>query len=261
MKRGMAMLLAMAMALMLAACGGNGAPAGNTAGNGTAADDGGDHVHTEEILPAVEPTCTETGLTEGRRCAECGEILVEQETIPALGHTTETGTCERCGQTFGIWTTGFYVDEFQQPVEGQWFIWNENPVWGTFSNSATTNSELAVRLAYDYHNWISFFLFEYGSSQVKNVWDTDTYSITMRTPDGVDHEMKGYLYESADRIILDEAYTADVITALSGEGEVSFYLKSGRFETTSYLFSIEASNFAEEYSTVTSTADGETQAA
>ena len=40
-------------------------------------------------------------MTEGKRCSECGEVLVAQETVPALGRTTESGTCERCGQSFG----------------------------------------------------------------------------------------------------------------------------------------------------------------
>ena len=53
--------------------------------------------HTEEILPAVEPTCTESGLTEGKKCAVCGEILVAQEVVEALGHDYVDGSCTRCG--------------------------------------------------------------------------------------------------------------------------------------------------------------------
>jgi hypothetical protein len=42
--------------------------------------------HDEQIVPGKEPTCTETGLTEGKVCARCGAVLVAQEEIPALGH-------------------------------------------------------------------------------------------------------------------------------------------------------------------------------
>ena len=44
--------------------------------------------HTEEILVAVAPTCTTTGLTEGKKCSVCGEILKAQVEIPAK-HTLE----------------------------------------------------------------------------------------------------------------------------------------------------------------------------
>ena len=56
------------------------------------------HVHTEEILPAKEATCTEPGLTEGKKCAECGEILVPQTEVPALGHNFKDGECTDCGE-------------------------------------------------------------------------------------------------------------------------------------------------------------------
>ncbi|MBR6650406.1 MAG: hypothetical protein IKL36_03240, partial [Clostridia bacterium] len=70
--------------------------------------------HSVVVDEAKDPTCTETGLTEGSHCEVCGEVIVAQEVIPALGHEevtipgydatcTETGltdkiTCSVCGE-------------------------------------------------------------------------------------------------------------------------------------------------------------------
>ena len=42
--------------------------------------------HEVTDVPAKEPTCTETGNTEGTRCDRCNAILQEAETIPMLPH-------------------------------------------------------------------------------------------------------------------------------------------------------------------------------
>ncbi len=43
--------------------------------------------HTPVTVPGKESTCTETGLTDGKKCSVCNEVLVEQEVIPEKPHT------------------------------------------------------------------------------------------------------------------------------------------------------------------------------
>ena len=72
--------------------------------------------HTVVEDAAKEPTCTETGLTAGKHCSVCNEVLEAQAVVPAKGHSmtkteakaatcTEAGnseyyTCGNCGKFF-----------------------------------------------------------------------------------------------------------------------------------------------------------------
>ena len=58
------------------------------------------------VIPGKAPNCTESGLTDGSKCAKCEEILVKQEIIKALGHTevidnAVAPTCTETGLTEG----------------------------------------------------------------------------------------------------------------------------------------------------------------
>ncbi|MBP3634670.1 MAG: hypothetical protein J6J43_08880, partial [Oscillospiraceae bacterium] len=62
--------------------------------------------HTEVIDAAVEATCTETGLTEGKHCSVCDAVLIAQEIVAAKGHTevidaAVEATCTETGLTEG----------------------------------------------------------------------------------------------------------------------------------------------------------------
>ncbi len=100
------LLVLLSFVFVLASCdesGNNTGDQGTTAST-TAATTA--HVHAEEVIPAVPATCTETGLTEGKKCTTCGEILVPQATVAALGHTevvdtAKAPTCTETGLTEG----------------------------------------------------------------------------------------------------------------------------------------------------------------
>ena len=84
------------------------------------------HVHTEEPIDGYAATCTEDGLSDGVRCADCEEILVAQAVIPAVGHieTIREGrapTCTEDGLTDGLycwecWET--FVEQDVIPATG-----------------------------------------------------------------------------------------------------------------------------------------------
>ena len=203
--------------------------------------------HTEEVIAAVEATCTEAGSTEGKVCSVCEEVLVASEEIAALGHTTSSGTCSRCNTTFGIFSVGYYVDEFNQPTNDG-YVATDVYIPGTFSNSATTDSLLYVQLLVDKED-VTFFLYEYGRNLVKNSssYYVDEYDITMKTADGTKHNLTGTIYCGGDRLYIDDAYKTRVLEALKSGENVSFYIVESERTTTTYLFSVATSNFAEEY--------------
>ena len=70
------------------------------------ATDGEANGHTEETVAGTAATCTEAGMTDGKKCSVCGETTVEQTAIAALGHTEEivagtAATCTEAGMTDG----------------------------------------------------------------------------------------------------------------------------------------------------------------
>ena len=91
--------------------------------------------HTETVVvPGYAATCTTPGLTDGEKCANanCGEIIVAQEEIPAIGHSykseiTTPATCEGNGvktYTCEHDATHTYTEEI--PAIGH--DWNEGEI-------------------------------------------------------------------------------------------------------------------------------------
>ncbi len=82
--------------------------------------------HTPVVIEAVPPTADKAGTTEGSKCGECGKILVQPETIPALGRPTPSGWVSEDGgwryYVDGVYLTGVNL------VEGLYYDFGTNGV-------------------------------------------------------------------------------------------------------------------------------------
>lgn len=86
--------------------------------------------HTVVIDKAVEATCTASGLTEGKHCSVCGEVLVSRKEVSAKGHSytdaVTAPTCTEKGYTTHTCHCGdSYVDTYADALD---HAWNEGVV-------------------------------------------------------------------------------------------------------------------------------------
>lgn len=145
----------------------------------------------------------------------------------------------------GIWGRYAYVDEFKQPTD-DYYVSNAKPIIGTFSNSATTDSELAVYLLADSGD-IFIMLMEYGDQIVKNTYSSmRTYEVVMKAPDDQKYTMTGYMYSDSDRIRFDLDDSNTIYNALRMDGTVRFAITDKDRATTNYVFSIDDTTGFEE---------------
>lgn len=192
-------------------------------------------VHSYE-KESTEATCT-VGGTATYKCSIYGNTYQEYES--ALGHDKVNYVCTRCGQNIGEWKSTFYVDEFDNPTS-EAYVRNANPAYGTFSNSATTDSSLQVTILID-ENDVCIMLYEYGSHKVKEYTDT-RYYITLLLDDGTKKNTYGTMYDGGDRVVMDDR---SLVEALQNNNKVEVYLKDNpKYGTSStYLFSLKQDNF------------------
>ncbi len=96
-----------------------------------------------------------------------------------------------------LWEKAYYVDSFGDYTTTS-YLRLKNGLYGTFSNSATTNSRLKVQFLIDSPNEMAIKLFEYGTSEVKGYYSDSSYYIYVKDEAGVTHMFTGK--NSSDRI-------------------------------------------------------------
>lgn len=103
----------------------------------------------------------------------------ETTTETTTATTTETTETTTEPELESPWKQYFYVDEFNRETDNSYIV---ATFYGTFSNSATTNSKLGVNLIADQYSYnddiqdaLSIYLYEYDSHLVKNSYSKSKY--------------------------------------------------------------------------------------
>ena len=132
-----------------------------------------EHTNTAEI-PAVPATCTETGLTAGVKCADCGHIITAQEEVAAKGHEggtatcTEQAICDVCEEPYGYLADHNWEDGKCSVCEAQFAISFENPadrtslsddqqIWEKYGIKVTNNKAESTSNVADYAGPARFY--------------------------------------------------------------------------------------------------------
>ncbi len=179
-------------------------------------------------------------------CGKCGAKLSEKSSDKS--EESKDYPKEENGH-FGMWDISQYVDEFNRPTSSR-YIKNKNWIKGIFSNSATNNSSLNVKILVD-KNDISIMLYEYDDHQVKSYGSYSVeYLINVLDALGNKHTMIGKMY--SDRIIIQAEYIDELLSILAEGGEISFSIVERNYKINNYLFTImNASNFDAAYKKLT----------
>ena len=145
---------------------------------------------------------------------------------------------------YNAWELGEFTDEFKKPTGEKYVVTTAYD--GTFSNSATTNSDLIAAVQVTDVE-IAIMLWEYGNHLVKGTFDYEDYSITVLDQDNQKHYLSGTIYQGGNRIYVDSKDRYALLQLLRQDGEISFYLESSKYSTSTYLFTIVTTGFAPLY--------------
>lgn len=155
----------------------------------------------------------------------------------------------------GIWKINYYVDSFGDPTN-EGYITNSDIIVGTFSNSATTDSELGVSFLITNKDDIAIKLYEYMNNNP--VKDDGLYVVSIKDSSNKTYSLNAF--NSSDRLVFSESGFYDETgnkllekshavmmwkLLIKGE-ELKFNIQKSDTPTTIYNFSIPKTNGLEQ---------------
>ncbi len=136
----------------------------------------------------------------------------------------------------GIWSINYYVDDFGEPTKTG-YITNTILIRGTFSNTATEDSELDVIFLISNASNISIKLFEYAGNNPVKAYSTKSYTVLVQDNDKNRLKLRANNY--SDRLSFDKIASENIHNALLKGGTIIFRITEDDSPTTQYNFTIQ----------------------
>ena len=154
-----------------------------------------------------------------------------------------------------MWVQSYYVDSKFGESTDEWYIHPREKQSGTFSNTATTNSDLLTQVLYDRDGDITIFLYEYADTDnlVKNGSSRyyDYYSITIKNDQQKTVDVRGRITPGGDRIFITSEYESTVLNMMKTSRSMKFYIQSEDSPATVYRFDLDLTDFMYIYNKAT----------
>jgi hypothetical protein len=135
----------------------------------------------------------------------------------------------------GMWNVSHYVDDFGEPTK-EGYIRNTSFISGLFSNTATQNSDLNVRLLISNSSDISIMLYEYAGNNPVKAYSAESYKVLIQDKDGKRYKLTATNY--SDRVSFSKSTSRKVHLILMEGGMIKFKIIETDTPTTEYDFTI-----------------------
>ncbi|MDO5321004.1 MAG: hypothetical protein Q4F39_01270 [Bacteroidia bacterium] len=143
----------------------------------------------------------------------------------------------------GIWKINYFVDKFNEPTK-EGYITSTKPIYGTFSNTATQDSDLRVEFIIASKKSVAFQLYEYNRNNPVKGYD-DEYNVYVQDKNGKRYELRAHNY-SSDRLTMStyntlggKTHAAVLHDILMQGGNIKFRVVDRDRSSTQYNFEIK----------------------
>ena len=192
--------------------------------------------HDARVDKAVAPTCTESGLTEGKTCSKCGHIIVAQQIIDATGHNEakkeeKAPTCTKTGLSAGVYCINCKEDIIpQETIAKLGHDYSKKVTKATTSKNGKIDST-CNRCGYEKTTTL------YAVTSIKLASSTYYYNGETQAPE------KAVVTDSKDQVLkagtdYDIDYSVGTISAKIGTYKVKIVLKGNYSGSKTLSFKI-----------------------